>query len=147
MHESDYHTLKGYELADNCTITFAMEDYLEMIFRLSLGGINPVRIKQLADSLNVTPSAASKMADNLKSLELINYERYGLITMTDKGNLLGRTLIARHETVNRFLCLINGSEDELEETEKIEHYLSKRTVANMEKFINGFLNSDSDIEK
>ncbi len=134
-HESDYHTLKGYEMAENCSITFAMEDYLEMICRLSDEIGSAVRIKQLADGLNVTPSAVSKMADNLRSLELINYERYGSITLTDKGRLLGHTLIARHRIINRFLCFINGTESELEETEKIEHYLSPRTISNIEKFL------------
>ena len=37
--------------------------------------------------------------------------------------------------INRFLCFINGTESELEETEKIEHYLSPRTISNMQKFL------------
>ncbi|MBQ1957079.1 MAG: metal-dependent transcriptional regulator [Clostridia bacterium] len=122
-------------MAGNGSITFAMEDYLEMIYRLSDGSGCAVRTKQLADRLNVTPSAVSKMADNLRSLELINYERYGYMTLTDKGRLLGQSLIARHSIINRFLCFINGTESELEETEKIEHYLSPRTISNMQKFL------------
>ena len=122
-------------MAENGSITFAMEDYLEMIYRLSDRNGCAVRTKQLADRLNVTPSAVSKMADNLRSLELINYERYGYITLTDKGRLLGQSLIARHSIINRFLCFINGTESELEETEKIEHYLSPRTISNMQKFL------------
>lgn len=122
-------------MAENGSITFAMEDYLEMIYRLSDRNGCAVRTKQLADRLNVTPSAVSKMADNLRSLELINYERYGYMTLTDKGRLLGQSLIARHSIINRFLCFINGTESELEETEKIEHYLSPRTISNMQKFL------------
>lgn len=122
-------------MAGNGSITFAMEDYLEMIYRLSDRNGCAVRTKQLADRLNVTPSAVSKMADNLRSLELINYERYGYMTLTDKGRLLGQSLIARHSIINRFLCFINGTESELEETEKIEHYLSPRTISNMQKFL------------
>ena len=33
------------------------------------------------------------------------------------------------------LCLINGTQDELEEVEKIEHFLSPRTVLNIRKFL------------
>ena len=43
--------------------------------------------------------------------------------------------VQRHETIGRLLCLINGTQDELEEVEKIEHFLSPRTVLNIRKFL------------
>ncbi|MEE1116498.1 MAG: iron dependent repressor, metal binding and dimerization domain protein, partial [Clostridia bacterium] len=61
-------------------------------------------------------------------------------TLTDKGRLLGQSLIARHSIINRFLCFINQTESELEETEKIEHYLSPRTISNMQKFLDNISN-------
>lgn len=132
---SDFHTLKGYAMMEDTGITYAMEDYLEMICRMS-GDF--IRIKELSAKLNVTPSAASKMSDILRKQGLINYEKYGYITLTPKGQHLGAFLLRRHDIVHRMLCIVNGSSNELEETEKIEHYLSPRTVVNMEKFIAGY---------
>ncbi len=133
MKNSDYYTLKGYMLTYPNSVTMAMEDYLEMIYRLSDTG--PVRIKTLAGQLNVTPSSASKMADNLRNVGLISFERYGLIVLTREGRRLGESLVRRHEIINRLLCLINKTESELEETEKIEHYLSPRTIENINEFL------------
>ena len=98
-----FHTLKGYEILDNKSITNAMEDYLEMILRLSEKD-SAVRISQLAAGLNVKPSSASKMADNLKSHGLINFEKYGSIKLTLKGEQLAKYLINRHNILNRLLC-------------------------------------------
>ena len=129
-----FHTLKGYEILDNKSITNAMEDYLEMILRLSEKD-GAVRISQLAAGLNVKPSSASKMADNLKSHGLIDFEKYGSIKLTLKGEQLAKYLIHRHSILNQLLCAINQSEDELEQVEKIEHYLSPKTILNIENFL------------
>ena len=53
---------------------------------------------------------------------------------------MGSYLIRRHELVNSLLCRINGTENELEEVEKIEHFLSPRTVKNIEGFLRDFGN-------
>lgn len=129
-----FHTLKGYEILDNKSITSAMEDYLEMILRISENN-NAVRIKQLSQSLNVKPSSASKMADNLKSQGLIDFQKYGSMTLTKKGKRLAEYFIYRHDILNRLLCAINKSDNELEQVEKIEHYLSHQTILNIEKFL------------
>lgn len=131
---SDFYTLKGYSLLENPQITAAMEDYLEMICRLSANQV-PVRINDLAHHLNVRPSSASKMAANLQELELIDFPKYGLITLTQKGIDTGNYLLFRHELLNRFFCLINHSTDELEQVEKVEHFLTPRTVENIRLFM------------
>lgn len=129
-----YRTLKGYELTENNLITHAMEDYLEMICRCS-GENGYVRIKQLAEQLHVKPSSTSKMVANLKALELVEYEKYGIIKPTPKGLALGQYLLHRHQVIHRLFCLINHSEDELEQTEKVEHFISHETLDNIEKLI------------
>jgi len=60
-----FYTLKGYAMLEGNVITSSMEDYLEMIYRIHSSG-EAVRIGALAESLNVKPSSASKMVDNLK---------------------------------------------------------------------------------
>lgn len=46
---------------------------------------------------------------------MIEFPRYGYITLTPMGKKLGEYLVQRHETIGRLLCLINGTQDELEE--------------------------------
>lgn len=114
----------------------SMEDYLEMIYRISKEG-GAVRIKDLSSRLSVSPSSASKMAGVLKGRGLVLFEKYGYITLTERGRITGEYLFHRHRVVNSFLCKLNGTEEELAETEKIEHYLRVETVSNMEKFLKG----------
>lgn len=115
-------------------LSASMEDYLEMIYRISKEG-RAVRVRDVSASLGVSPSSVSRMTGALKVKGLVNFEKYGYITLTENGKVTGAKLLHRHEVVNSFLCLLNGSEDELRQTEQIEHYLTDATVANMERFI------------
>ncbi len=117
-------------------LTPAAEDYLEMIYRLSAveGEGRPVRICELSEKLHVSPSSASRMAQSMAVWGYLDFKRYGYITMTEKGEECGEYLMRRHSIVMRFLRWLN-MESELTEAERIEHYLSRGTVAAMEKLL------------
>lgn len=127
-----FYTLKGYQMNEGAELTTAMEDYLEMICRTSLeSGI--VRISDLSKMLNVKPSSATKMVQHLKELGYVNSEKYGQIELTEVGTAAGAYLLYRHDVISRFLCILNKSENELEQVEKIEHFLNRKTVENISK--------------
>ena len=129
-----YYTLKGYELLECNAITSSMEDYLEMIYRIHSTG-EAVRIGVLAENLNVKPSSASKMVNNLKEQGLVSSEKYGYIQLTDAGIEFGEYLVFRHDTLHRFLCYINQSDNELEQVEKIEHFINAETIENIKRLL------------
>lgn len=138
MNPADnFYTLKGYSLLEQTKITSSMEDYLEMICRLHHDE-HPVRIKELAEGLHVKPSSASKMAGNLKSQGLVEFEKYGTVSLTEDGMQLGEYLLFRHEVLHRFFCYINQNTDELEQVEKVEHFMNPQTVYNIQKWLNKF---------
>jgi len=86
--------------------------------------------------LNVQPPSTTKMMQHLSNLQLVKYERYGVITLTDKGKELGAKLLKRHDVVESFMRLIGVRENrQLEETEKIEHMLSNETVQCFEIYV------------
>ena len=131
-----FYTLKGYSLQEENTITTSMEDYLEMAYRIHLSG-EAVRIGTLAENLNVKPSSATKMVGNLKKQGLVSSEKYGYIKLTNAGMELGKYLVFRHDIIHEFLCFINQSQDELEQVEKIEHFLNIDTVMNIKRLLEG----------
>lgn len=124
--------MKGYQINEAAELTPAMEDYLEMICRL-MEDCSVVRLGELAEGLHVKPSSASKMIRLLSETGYINAEKYGYILLTEKGRQAGNYLLYRHDVLQRFLCILNHSESELEQVEKIEHFFDKRTVENLDK--------------
>ena len=126
----EFYTMKGYQINEQNELTPAMEDYLEMICRL-LEERKVVRIGELAERLHVRPSSTSKMIQLLKSAGYVDSEKYGYILLTGKGREAGNYLLYRHRVLQRFLCALNHTEDELEQVEKIEHFLNRFTVENL----------------
>lgn len=137
-----YYTLKGYSILENIQITTAMEDYLEMLCRLEKEG-QPLRIGSLAGLLHVRPSSASKMMGNLKEHGLVEFERYGVILLTEEGRSMGNYFLFRHETLHRFFCFLNHSENELEQVEKVEHFIDRRTLFHIVEFLSAFTEKDN----
>lgn len=131
---SGFYTLKGYQLNTQIELTTAMEDYLEMIYRITLAN-NRIKVSDLSKRLHVKPSSVTKMLQQLNHAEYIKTEKYGDITITEKGRRMGEYLLYRHDVIHRFLCVLNHSENELEQVEKIEHFLDEKTVKNIDSLI------------
>lgn len=131
MGENEYYTFRGYSQNEKSKISTSMEDYLEMIYRHNQAG-GYVRVNQLAALLNVTPPSSSKMVLKLKENGLVDFEPYGIIQLTERGNEVGEYLLHRHNILHQFFCKINGTQNELELVEKIEHFFDKRTIDNIE---------------
>lgn len=135
--QGKFYTVRGYELIDQAdkVLSASMEDYLEMIFRLA-SNKGYTRISDLSIALNVQPPSASKMVQKLADLAYLHYQKYGLIELSESGQLLGEYLLYRHEIIDKFLHMLGVEEGILEETEKIEHNLSKETVNKISCLVN-----------
>ncbi|WP_151191877.1 transcriptional regulator MntR [Desulfotomaculum copahuensis] len=136
MDDKGFFTFRGYMNKDN-RLTASMEDYLEMIYRLSAEK-GYTRTHDLAVALNVQPPSTTRMIQRMSELGLVNYEKYGIITLSQKGKEVGDALLHRHMMVEEFLKLIGVTENILEETEKIEHTIGVDTLqklANLTAFL------------
>jgi Mn-dependent DtxR family transcriptional regulator len=140
-----FRTVRGYQLIqqDKKSLTSAMEDYIEMIYRNSLE-TGLLRANMLSNLLNVHPSSVTKMLQKLSKLGYVDYQKYGLIFLTQKGRCAGEFLYHRHNTIQRFLNLINNNENSLSETELIEHHISSATLTSIELFLE-FIGGNPDI--
>ncbi len=135
MAMEEFYTFREYMQRLDGALTATMEDYLEMTYRLcSKNGYT--RIHELSAALNVQPPAATKMVQKLAELGLLNYEKYGVIILSEQGDTLGKALLARHNTVERLLRVLGVNEaDLLAETERMEHALSDSTIAQLDIFL------------
>ncbi|QAA34874.1 transcriptional regulator MntR [Clostridium manihotivorum] len=144
MDNKAFRTFSEYMKNEDNPLTASMEDYLEMIYRLSIDK-GFTRIHDLSEALNVHPPSATRMVQRLGELDLLLYEKYGVIVLKDEGKKLGAFLLKRHKTVESFLRILGISEDKiLIETEKVEHTLSNQSIKCFDKYI-AFIKDNPDI--
>lgn len=136
--DSGFRTVRGYALEKQKAggLTPALEDYLEMVYRLCLED-HYARVGKLSELLHVRPSSTSKMIFKLVDLGYLSYDRNDSILLTEKGQQAGAYLLKRHDTLEQFLTLI-GNTNPLEEAELIEHTVSEATVTAIETLIDFF---------
>jgi Mn-dependent DtxR family transcriptional regulator len=145
MGDNDFHTFSEYMKKKDNMLSASTEDYLEMIFRLS-ENTGFTRIHELSEALNVHPPSATRMVQRLGKMNILKYEKYGVIILLDEGKKLGALLLKRHRTVESFLRLLNVPEEKLlKETEKVEHTLGGETIICLEEYIS-FIKDNPDIE-
>ena len=123
-----------------------MEDYLEMIYRNSMDE-GYIRIGKLAKLLNVSAPSTSKMVQRLSELDLLEFEKYGIIMLSDNGKEIGRYLLERHRLVEDFLKLLGCEDDILQETELIEHDVSPRLLENIRLLSEFFIDNVEIMDK
>lgn len=142
--DNDFKTFNEYMRREDHSLTASMEDYLEMIYRLS-ADTGFVRIHELSDALSVQPPSATKMVRKLSGSGLIKYEKYGYIMLEEKGRQIGESLLMRHRTIENLLKIFGVPKKLiLAETEKAEHTLCEETIQCIETFI-GFIQKNPDV--
>ena len=108
--------------------TPSMEDHIEQIYLL-IEQKGYARVSDIAEALSVLPSSVTKMVQKLDKDGYLIYEKYRGLTLTPKGNKLGKRLVQRHELLEQFLRFIGVDEQRIyEDVEGIEHHLSWNSI-------------------
>ncbi|MBC2581297.1 metal-dependent transcriptional regulator [Clostridium sp. DJ247] len=145
MDSNEFYTFNEYMKKDDSLLTASMEDYLEMIYRLSKN-TGFTRVNELSDALNVQPPSVTRMIQKLAELKLLRYEKYGVIMLKEDGKKAAEKLINRHNIIAQLLDILGVSKNKiLEETEKVEHTISNETVKCFQCYIS-FIKSNPDIK-
>lgn len=145
MSDDKYYTFNNCMNVND--LSAAEEDYLEMIYRMCIENDGYTRVNDIAFTLHVKPPSVTKMIKKMKEDGIIDYKRYGRIKLTEKGTEIGKFLLYRHNTVKNFISLININENIHEETEKIEHTISKTTLEGLKKLTQFFETNPEILEK
>jgi Mn-dependent DtxR family transcriptional regulator len=123
-----------------------MEDYLEVIYEL-LKEKGYVKSKDISRILNVKASTVTIMLKTLAEKKLINYEKYGGITLTEEGVKKAEEISRKHKIIIDFLLLLGIDEKQANlEAEGIEHIISDETLRKIEKLYN-LIKEDEVIER
>lgn len=118
-------------------LTESMEDYLEMIYRL-VEAKGYVRAVDLAESLKVQASSATRMVQKLHEAGFVRYEKYRNIALTSMGREYGKFLVWRDMALKQFLNLLNTQAGLDQQVEGIEHYITPKTMGLIRSLIDYF---------
>ena len=113
--------------------TPAMEDYLEAIFNLDIEK-RVVRVRDIAKRLGVRMPTVTSMIKTLSKRELVDYEKYEYLELTDNGRAIGREIHRRHCVLRSFLTDILNIDAAIADKEAcmMEHAISSSTL---DKFV------------
>lgn len=121
------------------TLTYTEENYLKALFKISLDNDNKeVGTNELANYLVVKPATANDMLKKLKDKSLVDYEKYGKITLSETGRKFAINIIRKHRLWETFLYeKLEFSWDEVHKVaEELEHIQSEKLIDKLDKFLN-----------
>jgi len=114
-------------------LTPTLEDYLRAIYRIERKQ-KAARPKDISRAQDVASSTVTAALQSLAEREMVNYEPYELITLTEKGRKEAERLTIRHHIVRNFLVEILGLEPQQAKTTTcdMEHAVSRQAL---ERFV------------
>ncbi|MFN8345464.1 MAG: metal-dependent transcriptional regulator [Spirosomataceae bacterium] len=117
--------------------TFTEENYLKTIFFLSANPEEWVSTNALADSTNTKAASVSDMLKRLAEKELIHYQKYRGVRLTEEGERLALLVIRKHRLWEVFLAekLQFGWDEVHVIAEELEHIRSERLVEKLDAFL------------
>jgi len=122
-------------MAQKKQLSASLEDYLEAIYNLSQGS-KVARSKDIAQNLGVSRASVTSALKLLNSKELIDYQPYGFINLTEKGIQKAQSVVSRHIILETFFVNVLGVDKETAEHAacKAEHILGQTVISKLLDF-------------
>ena len=128
-------------------LTEALEDYLEAVYDIidDKGG---VRVKDIAERLHVKNSSVTVALRNLREAGFVNYEPYGVISLTESGFYEARRLSETHQVFRQFFVKILGVDKKAanETACRLEHTMAPEVMARFLQFMK-FISTNQAIDE
>jgi len=120
-------------------LSFTEENYLKALLKLSFQNEEKPEAgtNEMAAYLGVKPATATDMLKKLKEKELVSYQKYGKILLTEEGKKNAVAVLRKHRLWETFLYeKLDFSWDEVHEVaEQLEHIQSVKLVDKLEEFL------------
>ena len=118
-------------------MTISEENYIKVIYHLSLVSPIGVNTNAIAGMLNTKASSVTEMLKKLSDKELLIYQKYQGVNLTEKGLLSAKMIVRKHRLWEVFLVeKLNFSWDEVHEiAEELEHIKSEKLINKLDEFL------------
>jgi DtxR family Mn-dependent transcriptional regulator len=117
-------------------LTASLENYLCAIYSIEKQN-KAARVKDISSYLSIGASSVSEAMKVLEKKEYINYEPYGLITITQKGEELVLEKNKRHEIISHFLKDVLLVDESIisESAQKLEYGMNEEVLEKFVRFL------------
>jgi DtxR family Mn-dependent transcriptional regulator len=124
-------------------MTTSEENYLKVIYHLSLVSPKGVNTNAIAGMLETKASSVTDMLKKLSDKDLVSYQKYQGVTLTEKGFYSAKMIVRKHRLWEVFLVEKLGfSWDEVHEiAEELEHIKSEKLVNKLDEYL-GYPSND-----
>ncbi len=125
-------------------ISKSLEEYLKTMYVLKKQN-GKIRVTDIAKKMNCSKPSVNKAIYNLKDNELLNYESYGTIELTAKGEDLAKKILEAYDIIYLFLKDVLNLEEKQarEEAEKIKSVITDETINQLAKYVHEVLDLKS----
>lgn len=119
-------------------MTISEENYLKVIYLLSINFPKEINTNAIAEIIETKASSVTEMLKKLAKKELIHYEKYQGVTLTELGTYNAKIIVRRHRLWETFLVeKLKFSWDEVHEiAEELEHIKSEKLINHLDAFLN-----------
>ena len=117
-------------------ISSSLEEYLKTIYVLKKQG-QDIKVTTIANRMNCTKPSVNKAIKNLKANEMLEYEAYGEIRLTNKGEALAKKVLEAYDIVYVFLTEILEipKEEAKEEAIRLKAVMNDNTLNMLTKYV------------
>ncbi len=119
-------------------MTHSAENYLKTIYHLSQANPDGVSTNSIAAMLDTKASSVTDMVKKLAERELILYQKYQGVVLTETGKMAAKMIVRKHRLWEVFLVeTLDFSWDEVHEiAEELEHIKSEKLIDKLSAFLN-----------
>lgn len=118
-------------------MTTSEENYLKVIYHLSLVSPKGVNTNAIAAMLDTKASSVTDMLKKLAEKELVSYQKYQGVTLTEKGFHSAKMIVRKHRLWEVFLVeKLHFSWDEVHDiAEELEHIKSETLINKLDEYL------------
>lgn len=124
-------------------MTYSEENYLKVIYHLSLVSPKGVNTNAIAEMIESKASSVTDMIKKLAEKELVNYQKYQGVSLTQKGVHSAKMIVRKHRLWEVFLVeKLDFTWDEVHDlAEELEHIKSEKLINRLDEYL-GFPKED-----
>ena len=118
-------------------MTYSEENYLKIIYHLSLNQTKGITTNSIANEMESKPSSVTDMVQKLADKGLVIYKKYQGVALTDEGRFTALMIVRKHRLWEVFLLeKLDFSWDEVHDVaEQLEHIKSEKLIDKLEEFL------------